>query len=101
MEMVDFLVLHKDFEANHRLYRGVPDLIRQGILFTGDKRDFLTTWLGQMLGTELYEAYLTGRVAKRFVRSLFLRRLSRPGAARATYQAVARRMKKPARRSAA
>ena len=101
MEMIDFLVLHKDFEANHRHYRGIPDLIRQGVNFTGDKLEFVTSWLGQMLGTELYEAYLRGRVAKRFLRSLFMRPLQTSGTARATYMAVVRRTRKLPRRAAA
>jgi hypothetical protein len=100
MEMIDFLVLHKDYEANHLRYRGAPDLIRQGLHFTGDKLEFVTSWMGQMLGTELYEAYLNGSVAKRFLRSLFMRPLHRPGIARAAYHAIVRKMKKPQRRAA-
>lgn len=101
MEMIDFLLLHKDFEANHRTYRGTPELLRLGIHFTGDKLDFVTGWLGRMLGTELYEAYLAGRFAKRFMRSLFLRPLARAGEPRAAYFAAVRRMAKPARRTQA
>ena len=100
LEMIDFLVLHKDYEANLKRYRGVPDLVRQGLLFTGAKREFVISWLGQMLGTELYEAYLSGRVAKRFLRSLVMRPLHKPGAARAAYEAVVRRRSKTHRRVA-
>lgn len=99
MEMIDFLALHKDYEANVRHYRGMPDLIRQGVLFTGDKLEFVTVWLGQMLGTELYEAYLAGRVAKRFLRSLWMRPLYRPGAARIAYFATVRKVRRPVRRA--
>lgn len=100
MEMIDFLVLHKDYEHNLRHYRGLPDLIRQGVLFTGDKFEFVTAWLGQMLGTELYEAYLAGKVAKRFLRSLLMRPLYRPGTARAAYFASVRKVRRPFRRVA-
>ncbi len=99
MQMIDFLALHKDYEANLRHYRGLPDLIRQGTHFTGDKFEFVTVWLGQMLGTELYEAYLGGKIAKRFLRSLFMRPLHKPGAARASYMAAVRRTKRPLRRT--
>lgn len=101
MEMIDFLVLHKDYEAFHRNYRGMPELIRLGIHFTGDKQAFVTGWLGRMLGTQLYEAYLNGRVAKRFIRSLFLRQLERPGEPRAAYFAAVRKLVKPTRRAQA
>jgi len=92
MQMIDFLVLHKDFENNQRHYRHVPELIRTGILYTGEKFQFVTSSLGRMLGNQLYEAYVAGRIAKRFLRSLFLRKLDRPGAARTAYHAAARKV---------
>ncbi len=98
MEMIDFLVLHKDYEAYLHRYRGMPELLRQGVLFAGAKREFVTSWLGQMLGTQLYEAYLNGRVAKRFLRSLFMRPLHRAGTARTAYFATVRRATKITRR---
>ena len=98
MGMIDFLVLHKDFEAYHRNYRGMPELIRLGIHFAGDKLEFVTGWLGTMLGTQLYDAYLNGRIAKRFIRSLFLRPLEPPGAPRAVYFAAVRRLIQRSRR---
>lgn len=101
MEMIDFLVLHRDYESNHRHYRGVPELIRQGMHFTDDKREFVVEWLGKMLGTDLYDAYIKGRIAKRFIRSLFMRAQDLPGAARDTYLAAVRRIAKPAQRVAA
>ncbi len=91
MEMIDFLVLHKDFESNQRQYRHVPELIRTGIHYASAKADFVTEKLGQMLGSQLYDAYVAGRVAKRFLRSLFLRKLDRPNAARNAYFAVVRK----------
>jgi hypothetical protein len=101
MEMIDFLVLHKDYEEYHRNYRGgVPELIRMGIHFSGDKLEFVTGWLGKMLGTELYQAYLDGQVAKRFLRSLFLRPLERSGEPRAAYFAAVRKVTRVTRRRA-
>ncbi|MGI9102019.1 MAG: ChaN family lipoprotein [Terriglobales bacterium] len=101
MEMIDFLVLHKDFEVNHRRYRHTPDLVSAGLLYTGDKFDFVTDNLGQMLGSQLYDAYVAGRIAKRFLRSLFMRKLDRAGAARGLYQAAVRKMGRQAQRLAA
>ncbi len=92
MEMIDFLVLHKDFESNQRHYHAVPDLVRRGIQYSGDKFEFVAPRLGQMLGNQIYDAYLAGRLAKRFLRSLFLRKLERSGAARSAYYAVVRKL---------
>ncbi len=92
MQMLDFLVQHKDYEAHHRHYRGVPQWIRRGLQYTGGKFDFVTDKLGRMLGTELYDAYLSGAVTKRFLRSLFMRPLNKPGAPRAAYYAIVRKV---------
>jgi hypothetical protein len=72
--------------------------VRDALQFTGEKFEFMTRMLGQMLGTELYDAYLDGRAAKRFLRVLFLRKLAAPGAARQAYFGVVRRIRKPRRR---
>ncbi len=92
MQMVDFLVLHKDYEANHRHYRAMPPLMIQGFQCQGEMADYATRWLGYILGSELYDAYIAGRVAKRFLRSLYMRKLDSPGVARATYYAAVRRI---------
>jgi hypothetical protein len=48
--------------------------------------------LGYVLGSELYDGYLSGRVTKRYLRSLFFRPLDRPGAARSLYLSILRRL---------
>ncbi len=98
MEMLDFLALHKDFEATRRRYQHVPDLIRAGLEYRGEKFEYVTRQLGYMLGSELYDGYLRGRAGKRFLRSLFLRRLDRPGAARALYNAAIHRVRSSSRK---
>ena len=100
LEMVDFLVLHKDWEANHGRYRHVPELIGVGLQYQGERLDYVTRQLGLMLGSQLYDAYVSGAVAKRFLRTLFLRKLYRPGIARSAYFDAVRRLR-PARRPAA
>lgn len=99
MQMVDFLVLHKDYEANCRHYRERPALLNHGVGWTGERFEFLTRWLGQMLGSQLYDAYISGRIAKRFVRSLFLRSLLKPGTARTVYFVTVRRLRQSKRRA--
>jgi hypothetical protein len=98
MEMVDFIIMHKDFEMNARKYWETPPLIEQGRRYTGECLEFVTQQLGNMLGSELYDAYVSGRVHKRFIRSLFFRDLSAPGIAHGLYFGIARRTKKPTRR---
>ena len=93
LEMVDFLVLHKDWEANHGRYRQVPELIGVGLQYQGEPFEYVTRQLGLMLGSQLYDAYISGNVAKRFLRSLFLRKLYRPGIARAAYFEAARKVR--------
>jgi hypothetical protein len=96
MRMIDFLVLHKDLETYYRQYHHVPDLLREGLEYTGDKREFIIRWLGRILGSELYDAYLAGEVSKRWIRALFLRKLN--GRAREHYFEIARRIRRRARR---
>ncbi len=97
MRMVDFLVYHRDYQRNLRKYWETPPLIVEGRQYTGERFEFVTGMLGDILGTDLYEAYISGGVKKRFIRSLLFRRLEKPGVARVAYFAVARRIaaKKP------
>jgi len=50
--------------------------------------------LGYVLGSQLYDAYVAGDLSKRYIRSLFFRKLSGP-AARSTYLQIARKMRAP------
>jgi hypothetical protein len=99
MRMVDFLVLHKDYEVSPRRYLAVPALIQEGVKFTGERFDFATRQLGYMLGSELYDAFVAGRVSKRFLRSLYFRKLDRPGSPADVYFAVIRKIHGCRRRS--
>lgn len=91
MRMVDFLVYHRDYQRNLRKYWETPLLIVEGRQYTGERFDFVTRKLGEMFGTDLYEAYISGVVKKRFIRSLLFRRLEKPGVARTAYFAATRR----------
>ncbi len=76
LRMIDFVTVHQDFQCHARLYRDVPQLIREGRGYTGDKLRFVSRLLGQDLGARLYQAYLEGRVDRRYLRSLYFRRLA-------------------------
>jgi hypothetical protein len=94
IEAIDFVVLHRDYEANLRQYWHRPELLQQGLQFAGAQYAFVTRTLGQLLGTDLYDAYVAGRVTRRSLRTLFCRDLRKPGAARTAYFVVVRRLKK-------
>ena len=98
MRMLDFLVLHKDYEGSTRRYITTPALIEEGVRFTGERFDFSTRQLGYMLGTELYDAYVAGRIGKRFLRSLFFHKLDEAEDAREFYFAVVRRTRRASKR---
>jgi hypothetical protein len=93
MRMIDFLVLHKDFEANARRYDDIPELIQEGRASSGVQLDFIVQKLGGMLGSEIYDAYVSGRLPKRFIRSMLFRDLRKPGLSHNTYFSIARRLK--------
>lgn len=81
VRLIDFVVLHRDFEKNARQYRTVPPLIREGRGYSAEKFAFVTQRLGRLLGVELYEAYLRGSVTKRSVSRWLRRRAEKPKAA--------------------
>ncbi|HYG99937.1 MAG TPA: ChaN family lipoprotein [Terriglobales bacterium] len=99
LQMIDFLVLHRDYETNCRNYRERPQLLHEGVGWPGARFDFVTQWLGRLLGSQIYDAYVSGRVAKRFIRALFLRNLDKPGTARTLYFVTIRRLRQPRRRT--
>ena len=85
MRMLDFLVLHRQFELHVEQYEETPQPIQKGIQLTGTKFQYLTRQLGHLLGSDLYDAYLEGRVTRAALRHLFLTRLESPGQAREAY----------------
>ena len=91
MRTVDFLILHKDYETHARRYYQLPHLLAEGLGWSDARRAYLMEKLGNMLGNELYDAYLEGALSKRFIRGLFFRKLESPGAARELYFLIAAR----------
>lgn len=90
MRLLDFVVMHRDYECNAHQYHLVPELITEGRAYAGEKFTFATEWLGRLLGSELYESYVGGHVGKRTVRALFQRKMVREGEAKAAYFRLAR-----------
>jgi len=95
MQTIDFLVLHKDYEASALHYRQTPALLAQAPHWEGKRREYAIRMLGAMLGTELYDSYVNGTISKRFIRSVFFRDLDRD--ARTAYFLFVRRVRRPKR----
>ena len=100
LEMIDFLLLHKDYELHSQQYGRPPRLIEQGLQHGGARSVFLTRELGLMLGTELYDAYVSGRLTRRSIRALFLRSRHTGDAAKLYFRLV-QRVARPKRQLAA
>jgi hypothetical protein len=83
--MLDFLALHRGYELNPSRYVRVPKQIEEGILSRGEKFEYVTAQLGYMLGSDLYDAYLAGRVSRRFLKGIFLAHLDGTGVATKAY----------------
>lgn len=88
IEMLDFLALHRGFELNPSRYADVPTQIKEGVEWEREKLEYVTRQLGYMLGSDIYDAYLEGRISRRVLKSFFLRHLEEPGTARETYFAL-------------
>ncbi len=85
IEMLDFLVLHRGYQQNPGRYIQVPWQIQEAMRYTGEKFDYVTAQLGYLLGSDLYDAYLEGRISRRFLKRLFLAHLEDPGIPTQTY----------------
>jgi hypothetical protein len=96
VEMIDFLLLHKDYELRREQYGRVPRLVESGVQYTGRRFSYVTRELGLMLGTELYDAYVSNRITRQSLRALFFR-LRRSGDAPKIYFDVIQRIARPRR----
>jgi uncharacterized iron-regulated protein len=82
------------------LFAQQEQAVEEQAVLKGAKFAFATEKLGYMLGSELYDAYLAGRLSKRYIRSLFFRKLN-DSAARSTYFQIAKKTRSPKRRALA
>ncbi|MGZ4787119.1 MAG: ChaN family lipoprotein [Terriglobales bacterium] len=85
LQMLDFIVLHKDYERNRRKYARAPELLAEGIDFDPRRKQEVIRVLGHSLGSKLYSAYLSGNVGRRWLRRLYCKEIARQGFARAMY----------------
>lgn len=93
-KLLDFLVLHREFESNPQRFPEIPKLIHDAVRSTGAASAYLTQQLGYLLGSDLYDAYLAGRVTRTDLRHTFLTHLDEPGASRQAYLDLAARLRR-------
>jgi hypothetical protein len=84
VETLDFLAWHRESGPAQQQRPAAPDWTRV-LAFTGRKWEYVTEQLGCLVGNDLYDAYLEGRVGAAALRRLFLAHLEEPGAAREAY----------------
>jgi hypothetical protein len=84
VETLDFLAWHRQSRRTQRIRPAGPDWTRV-LAFSGRKWEYVTEQLGCLLGNDLYDAYIDGRIGPAALRRLFLAHLEEPGDAREAY----------------
>src|SRR4029077_16390446 len=84
---------HRLLETDARQCDRVRGSLDEGIRSSGAKFEYITQQLGYLLGCDLYEGYLEGRVTPGFVRTLFLTHVEEPGTAREAYFTLVSRLR--------
>ena len=87
IEILDFLNWHRASARKPRERAAAPDW-NTVLAFTGRKREYLTQQLGYLVGNDLYDSYIEGRVGPAVLRRLFLTHLEEPNAAREAYASL-------------
>jgi hypothetical protein len=97
VDALDFLMQHRTLNSreNPRSERrsAVPESLPQAPLFTGRKYEYVAERLGCLTGTDLYDAYLEGRLTTAALRKLFLTHVEQPGIARGAYVQLRTRLR--------
>jgi hypothetical protein len=85
-------MLHRDYELYSRSYASKPALLQQVLAGPLPGMELLAEYMGELLGSDLYGAYIAGRFSRREARSLFFRKLS-SASAREIYFGIVRRVR--------
>ncbi len=89
VEVLDFLAEHRQHDFR--------DMHAPG--FTGRKYEYTAERLGYLTGTDLYDAYIEGRLSTANLRKLFLTHIEEPGVASQAYVQLRRRLRSGQRAS--
>jgi len=98
VEALDFLIQHRqhDFRDNRRARRQTPSPESPAPVapaFTGRKYEYVAERLGYLIGNDLYDGYLEGRLTTAALRKLFLTHIEQPGVAREAYVQLRTRLR--------
>lgn len=91
-EALSFIAWHRQSARGARTRAASPDWTRV-LSFTGRKFEYLAETLGILVGNDLYDAYIDGRIGPAALRRLFLAHIEQPGAATETYANLNARLK--------
>jgi hypothetical protein len=91
--ILDCVMLHRDYELHSRSYAVQPPLLRDLLGRPERSLSLIAQYLGRLLGSDLYRAYLAGRFSRCDARSLFMKSLNN-GGARELYFTTVRRVRK-------
>ena len=100
VEALDFLTRHRTHDFRERQSSDVQrsrrssEPIAQAPDFTGRKYEFVAEQLGHLAGTDLYDAYIEGRLTTAALRKLFLTHIEEPGTAREAYVQLRTRLQR-------
>jgi hypothetical protein len=92
VRILDCVMLHRDYELYSRSYASKPALLQQVLAGPLPGMELLAEYMGELLGSDLYGAYIAGRFSRREARSLFFRKLS-SASAREIYFGIVRRVR--------
>ncbi|HWR16484.1 MAG TPA: ChaN family lipoprotein [Terriglobales bacterium] len=90
--LLDWVLVHKHYEKNRAEFRRVAKTMSAQERWGESHRAAAATMLGQLLGSELYMAYLRGTVGKRLLRKVYFKDLSKPGSAKSLYLQTTERL---------
>jgi len=93
IEVIDCLALHRESHRSERQLAEAPEWLARAFAFTGHKYEYMTERLGSLVGNDLYDAYLDGRLNPPALRKLFLAHIEEPGVARETYFQLSTRLR--------
>ena len=83
VEVLDFLTEHRQRDSRDA----------HAPAFTGRKYEYAAEQLGYLTGTDLYDAYIEGRLTAVNLRKLFLTHIEEPGVAREAYFQLSKRLR--------
>jgi Haem-binding uptake, Tiki superfamily, ChaN len=91
-EALNFLAWHRQSSRSPQTRSASVDWTRV-LSFTGPKWEYITEALGSLVGSDLYDAYIEGRISSSALRHLFLSHIEQPGAASQVYANLNARLK--------